>query len=331
MTTPTVPAFAAGSHWLLTSAAAKADLARRLRDALQAAGLRLFATDISPLSAAFSFADNHFLLPSLDHPRFLGALLAACEPHGIRVLLPTRDADLRYFAMNRPALETAGLWPVVSDRSAIETCLDKIRFHEHCIAHQLPVLPRIESPSDADFPCFVRGRFGSAGAGARPVPSLDILIALHGPPPWPDLLLQPLGLDKEYTIDALFDLDGHPLQWIARERLRVKAGESTVSRTVHLPAIDALMPALAATLRFAGPVTIQVFHSKTGGPRLIEINPRFGGASALGIEAGLDTPARLVALAQGDLESFRRPRPLRYGLTMLRYSRDIFLEPPPSS
>ncbi len=328
MPPPLPPPFAAGGHWLLTSAAAKVDLTCRMRAALNAAGLRLVAADHSPHAAALRFGDDHVLLPALDSPDFLPRLLELCSRRNIRVILPTRDADLRYFAAHRDALCAAGIWPLVSEAPAIETCLDKIRFHDHCRRNSLPVLPRIEEPTAADFPCFVRPRSGAAGLGSGRLPNLDALRALHGEPPWPNLLLQPVCADKEYTVDALFGLDGEAIQWVSRERIQTKAGESTVSRTVSLPALDACLPALAASLRLAGPATLQAFHSEERGVHLIEVNPRFGGATALGIEAGLDTPRRLVALAQGDLNEFLRPRPLRIGLTLLRYSQDLFEETP---
>ena len=322
------PSFAAGGNWLLTSASAKVDLARRMRAALNAVGLKLYASDSSPFSAALHFSDEPLVLPSNESNGFLALLLETCAEKNVRVILPSRDADLRFFAAHRDLLLSAGIWPLVSSSETIDACLDKIRFHERCLANGLPVLPRIEFPTAADCPCFVRPRFGSAGVGAGRVPSAEAMRALHGPPPWADLLVQPLCADREYTIDALFGLDGKPVQWISRERIRVKAGESSVGRTVSIPALDALVPALATAFPLLGPATIQAFHSEERGAHLVEINPRFGGAAALGIEAGLDTPRRLVALAQGDINSFLRPRPLRLGLTMLRYTQDLFLETP---
>lgn len=320
------PPFAAGGNWLLAGAAAKVDLVVRLRAALEAAGLRLFAADSSPLSAALHFAHGSVVLPPTAHPDFLPRLLGFCARNDVRVLLPTRDADLLHFAARRDELLAANLWPLVSPLPSVEICLDKIRFHDFCLARGLPVLPRIANPSPADFPCFLRPRVGAAGSGAGPVPSAEALRALHGPPPWPDLLLQPICSAPEYTVDALFAPDGSPAQWIARERIRVKAGESTVGRTVAIPALDDLVRSVARALPLFGHVTLQAFHSPASGPFLVEINPRFGGGAALGIEAGLDSPARLVALAQGNLAEFLRPRPPRIGLAMLRYSRDIFLE-----
>ena len=319
------PTFAADGNWLITSASAKVDLVRRMREALNSNGLRLFVTDRSNLSAAFHFSDGHFLLPPIEDSDFLNQLIAACHAHHIRVILPTRDADLRFFAAHRESMEKAHLWPLVSDTQTINICLDKIQFDAHCRSHQLPVLPRILEPTPSDFPCFVRNQIGSAGHGAQCVSHLDSMRILYGPPPWPNLLIQPCCADKEYTIDALFDLDGHPVQWISRERIRVKAGESTVGRTVSIPALDALIPTLAHSLHLVGPATLQAFHSEHHGAHLIEVNPRLGGAAALGIEAGMDTPRRLVSLAQGDTASFLRPRPLEIGMTMLRYSQDIFI------
>ena len=318
------PSFASGGNWLVTSASAKVDLVRRMREALNSNGLRLFATDHSPLSAAFHFSDGHFLLPSVEDAGFLDQLIDNCHTRNIRVILPTRDADLRFFASHRERLAKADLWPLVSDPKTIATCLDKIQFHEHCCRHHVPVLPRIQEPSPSDYPCFARSRTGSAGHGARRISRADELTFFYGPPLWPDLLIQPCCTDPEYTIDALFDLDGQPVQWISRERIRVKAGESSVGRTVSIPELDALLPPLARNLHFMGPITIQAFYSEQNGPHFIEVNPRFGGGAALGIEAGLDTPRRLVALAQGDTASFLRPRPLHIGMTMLRYSQDIF-------
>jgi carbamoyl-phosphate synthase large subunit len=312
-------------NWLMTSAGAKVDLARRMRCALNAKGCRLYAADCSPLSAAFSFVDGHFLLPDLDDEGFVTQLIDACIKRAITVLLPTRDADLLFFARHRVLLEAAGIQPLVSPLESIEICRDKIRFHAHCLQYGLPVLPRLHMPCAGDFPCFVRPRVGAASAGAGHVQTLACMQAMYGEPPWENLLIQPCSNDQEFSIDSLFGPDGKVVQWIARQRIRVRAGESVVSRTVKLPAFEPVINALANAMRLFGPITLQAFFSPENGLNLIEVNPRFGGASALGSEAGLDVHERLVAFIQGDLETFYRPRPLRYDVTLLRFSQDIFI------
>lgn len=312
-------------NWLVTSAGAKVDLVRRMKAALNPVGLKLYAADCSALSAAFHFADGHVQLPLLSDDTFIPDLITFCREHSIGMVLPTRDADLLFFAQYRNVLEAEGIRPLVSALETIAVCGDKIRFHEHCCRHGLPVLPRIAAPADRDYPCFVRRRIGAAGVGAGRVQSADAMRAAYGGGAWPDVLIQPLCEAPEYSIDALFGLDGSAVQWVARERVRVRAGESVVSRTVKIPALDAVVMALAGSIQLFGPVTIQCFYSEATGVQLIEVNPRFGGASALGIEAGLATPERLVALAQGNYDLFLKERPLRYGLTMLRYSADVFV------
>ncbi len=312
-------------HWLLTSAGAKVDLIQRMRRALNSAGCCLYAADSSPLSAAFSFADGHLLLPGLEDECFVPRLIDACIKRQIKVVLPTRDADLLFFARHRAVFEAAGIRPLVSALESIELCRDKIRFHAHCLQNGVPVLPRIECPSAGDFPCFVRPRVGAASAGAGRIQNLAHMHALYGEPPWEDLLVQSCCRDDEFSIDALFGTDGEVVQWIARQRIRVKAGESVVSRTVRLPAFEPVINTLASSMRLFGPITLQAFFSPENGVHLIEINPRFGGACALGNEAGLEAPERLVAFVQGDMENFYRLRPLRYDLTLLRYSQDLFI------
>ncbi len=322
-----IPPFVAGGQWLLTSASAKVDLTSRMRRALNAVGLRLYAADASPFSAAFGFADDSFLLPPLDEPGFMQAFIAACQERDVRVVLPSRDADVLYFARHERELLSSGIWPVVSPYETVATCCDKIRFYDHCQAAGLPVLPRITDLSACEYPCFARPRSGAGGAGARTVCCAEEMETVIQSPGLADVLIQPLCSLPEFSIDALFAPGGQLMQWVVRERIRVRAGESVVSRTVSLPALDSMMRKLAGALSFSGPVTVQVFHSDQEGPYLIEVNPRFGGASALGIEAGLQTPERLAALARGDMETFEQDRPLQIGLTMLRYNNDVFISP----
>ena len=318
------PAYAANKNWLLTSAGAKVDLTRRMRSALHHHHLKLYTCDISTDSAAFHFDDGHFLLPANSADIYLPTLINACRQHDIAVILPTRDDDLLTLTSHRHLLNDVGIWVLASSAETIQICLDKVRFHQHCLNHQLPALPRLETPTPSEFPLFVRQRRGSGSNNARCVNSLTQLQALFESPPWNDYLIQPVCKLPEYSIDAIFDRYGHPLQWVSRERIRVRAGESVVSRTCQIPALDNLVSSMAQTLHLVGPVTMQVFYAPDNGPYLIEVNPRFGGASALGIEAGLKTPERLVAWAQGDVDSFRQCGPINYNLKMLRYSQDLF-------
>lgn len=308
----------------MTSVSAKVDLVRRFRQALNSFGLKLVVTDISAFSPALYEADQAFLSEPDQSPRYLDVLIEHCHRHDIRVILPTRDAELPMLAQRREQLARSGIWVLVSPLATLECCQDKIAFHQWCQNNNLPVLPALNNPNSDDYPLFARSRHGSGGQGSHHLFCRDDLEYLVGDSR-EDWLIQPHCRLQEYTLDAVFDCDGQLTQWVARERIRIESGESKVSRTVHEPRLDSLLQTIANKLPFFGPVTVQTFLGAQEGPWLIEVNPRFGGACALGIEAGLDTPNRLVSLVQGDLKEFYRERPIRYGLTMLRYSSDLFV------
>jgi hypothetical protein len=56
------------------------------------------------------------------------------------------------------------------------------------------------------------------------------------------------------------------------------------------------------------------------------VNARFGGASTLSIEAGLNSPARILANF-ADPQEGRQNGKIRFGLTLLRYPSDHFVMP----
>ncbi len=318
-----IPAWAAGGHWLMTSASAKVDLARRLRMALNDVGLKLVATDVSARAPALYAADEAFLGRPDGAPDYIDHLIEACQRRSVRVIVPTRDAELPLLLSGAQRLAEAKIWVMASPLDSVLCCQDKIAFHQWCLQEGVPVLPAVAPEAEPDFPVFVRPRFGAGGKGSRRVDSLSEMPPHSSDSEW---LVQPFQALPEYTIDALFDFRGTPVQWVVRERLEIVAGESKVSRTVAEPALDRLVLDVGDRIDLYGPVTLQAFFSPGDGPWLIEINPRFGGACALGIEAGLATPERLVALVQGDRDGFERSRPIRVGLTMLRYSADYFID-----
>ena len=77
-----------------------------------------------------------------------------------------------------------------------------------------------------------------------------------------------------------------------------------------------------------GHSVVQAFWSEQNGPRLIEVNPRFGGASTLSIRAGLDSPRRIIGMLRGDPAAYLNG-PIKVGLVMHRVAEDVFVEPSP--
>ena len=301
---------------LILSAAAKVLLVQAFQAAAHPLGGRVIAADLARDNAALFAADQALILPRSDDPDFEAALLAACAREAVGLVVPTRDGELARLAQLRPRLQAAGVAVLVPTPEALAVCRDKRRFAQACADLGLST-PRTYAPGEPPdaFPVFVRPVDGAGGAGARRIDDPADLPADE------TLLVQAFDSGPEYTVDVLMSLDGAPLQALARRRLQVQGGEATKSRTEDLPALADQALRLCTALGLVGHNVVQAFHDETG-TRFIEINPRFGGASNLSIQAGLASPERILQMARGQAAEAARPRALAYGLTMLRYSQD---------
>lgn len=305
---------------LILSAAAKVLLVRAFAEAAHARCGRVFAADLTTDNAALFEADHAVLLPRSDAPGYRDALVRCCADREIKVVVPTRDAELGVLADARADLAAVGATAVVAGRAALELCQDKRRFAQAC-AEQGLATPRTYAAGETPerFPVFVRPVRGAGGKGARRIDTAEQL------PSGEDLLVQDLETAAEYTVDVLMDLAGQPLQAVARQRLLVRDGEAVKSKVADMPDLTDPALRLCAALGLVGHNVVQAFHTPGEPPRFIEINPRFGGASNLSIRAGLASPERLLQMIQGAHDDAAAPRPIAYGLTMLRYAEDRFV------
>jgi carbamoyl-phosphate synthase large subunit len=307
---------------LITSAARKVWLVDAFRRAVTPLGGQVWAADTDPLAVTLRVADGRLVLPLQDAPEFEVTLLGACEAHKIRLIVPTRDAELDWFAARKVRFAQAGVTVLVAASETIQLCQDKRAFVQHCESNGFAVPSSMSTPADnLIYPLFARPRTGAGGRGAGRV---DDVAALARLTPWDDWLVQELIDLPEYTLDLFADLSGRVLSVVPRRRLRVIAGESVVAVTVSEPALIDRAVALANSLGLVGHNTLQCFFDCSD-PLWIEINPRYGGGAALGFAAGVDTPAMLVRLLTGERV------PPRLGdyetdLYLYRYSADLFVK-----
>lgn len=308
---------------LITSASRKVWLVRAFQEALaKEGGGRVIAVDASPTSAALYVADEHYVVPRSDDPAFLEQVSQVCTEREVRLLVPTRDEELPLFATQKAALARQGTTVMVSDPEAVRVCQDKLEFARFCKA-QLIETPTLYEGAPPCFPVFVKPRVGKGGRGtflARSQSELESALAfLRG-----DAVVQDYVVAPEFTIDLFADFSGTVISAVPRQRLLVVGGESFVSKTVKEPRLRDEAIRLARALQLAGHCTIQCFLDEDI-VKFIEVNPRFGGAAALGFAAGVSTPHFLIRLLKGErlqpqLDAFRED------LYMLRYTTDMFLE-----
>lgn len=307
---------------LILSAAAKVPLVRAFQAAAHSRGGKVFAADLTPDNAALFEADGAVRLPRSDAPEFAAALADVCRVNDIRLVVPTRDGELAAVSAARPVLEAAGAVVLAASAEAVETCQDKRRFAHFCAELGLAV-PRTYAVGEVPtaFPVFVRPVRGAGGKGARRVDRAEDL------GPSDDLLVQAFDAAPEFTVDVLMDLEGRPLQGVARRRLEIRDGEAVKSRVEDLPELVAAALRLCGALGLVGHNVVQAFYEPGAPPRFIEVNPRFGGASALSVAAGLASPERILQLIEGRRAEAAKPRAIQNGLTLLRHAADRFVTP----
>lgn len=308
---------------LITSASRKVVLIKAFQRALsEEGGGQVIAIDASPMSAALHFADKGYIVPPGSGESFLAAVQTLCQRHDIRLLIPTRDEELPFFAGARQMLQSIGVTVMVPDLDVVKICQDKRLFIEFCLEHGFSV-PKTYAATEAipEFPLFVKERFGKGSKRIFLVKSrsdLDYLLQRLKEP-----IIQQYIQAPEYTVDLFADFSGEVLAVVPRERLTVFGGESFVGRTHKNWNIIHEAIRLAKALGLIGHNTIQCFWHD-GKVKFIEVNPRYGGGANLGFAAGAFTPRVLVRLVLG-----REIRPaigeFEDGYIMLRYTEDLFL------
>jgi len=310
---------------LITSASRKVSLIRAFQKAVREnGGGRVIAADITPLSAALRLADEGILVPRSDDPQFLTAILDVCKNKAIQLLVPTRDEELPFFAEHREAFRAVGTTVMVAKPATILGCQDKKTFVETCLRFGYRIPKMYSSPEeihDNEFPVFVRPRHGKSNPSAQRVLSRRELDRFRDR--LPEIIIQQLIEAPEMSVDYFADFNGTPISAVTRERVSMFGGESFISRTCKKPGLIDACVSLSKHLGLIGHNTIQCFVLDDE-PVFIEVNPRFGGACALGFAAGVQTPEFLVQLVCGQSVAPRLGI-FQEDLVMLRYTEDLFL------
>jgi carbamoyl-phosphate synthase large subunit len=308
---------------------------RTLLQAFDAAAdhdVEVYAADSDLNAPAFIGRDNVIHTPAWESAGWASRFVELCRNNKISLIVSVADRELTALESIARGLATLGvktLLPTIPGALAI--CQDKCLFVQWCIQRGLPTPRTIPMggalpvmANSAQFPLFARPASGQSSLGTMIVKTPEMMAALE--PMANELIIQEMVTDPEYSIDVLSSFDGQALQAVARRRLVVRGGESTTTQVVQCPELEALAVKVCDGLGLVGHSVVQAFWSEKNGPRLIEVNPRFGGASTLSIRAGLDSPRRIIGMLRGDPDAYKN-RPIKLGLVMHRVAEDVFVEP----
>lgn len=164
----------------------------------------------------------------------------------------------------------------------------------------------------------VKHRYGSASSGLAVVTGSGVddavaRAAADAPRPasasaadlaedW--VVLQPCIRGTEFGIDAVFSVhgttDGRPAGVSARQKLRMRAGETDQAVTVDPAPFREAAAAIGAMLAPRGIIDADVIVDEFGRQHVIDVNPRFGGGYPFSHVSGVDVPAFLLAELVGN-------------------------------
>ncbi|MEZ5680523.1 MAG: ATP-grasp domain-containing protein [Erythrobacter sp.] len=313
---------------LVTSAGRRVGLLECFRASAARMGIKLeiHACDLNPdLSAACTLADARFAAPRCTNGDYIPTLLDYVRANDIALVVPTIDTELQPLAAARAEFAALGTYVHVSSEATVDIVRDKKRTMDVLAQAGVPV-PRTatleEFRRDSEgwsWPLFVKPVAGSASRG---IALLDDMSGLKTDYPEPMLVQEALGGD-EYTINLFVDEDGVMQAAIPHLRMSVRAGEVEKGRTVRRADFEIIARDLAAALPDArGVMCFQLFDDPRLGPRVFEINARFGGGYPLADRAGGHFAENVLRGAMGlpliDCGDWQD------GLTMLRYDNAVF-------
>lgn len=309
---------------LFTSAGRRVELIQAFRQSLQnqSVNTRIIATDLNPgLASACHFADAAYPLPKCNEDNYLKILIDICIHEQVDLLIPLYEPEFAFLNQSRHEFEIRKTNLLLSNRHTLETCRDKWLTHQFFLNNGIktPLSWTGDTlPKQGQLPLFAKPRKGMGSIGIKKIISPEQLLLQRTP----EILLQEFISGREYTLDILSDLSGKVISVVPRERLEVRSGEVSKSRTVKRDDLIKDGKEIVETLGAIGPVTLQCIDTGQD-VYWIEINPRFGGGVPLSIAAGVDYPYLLYRMCT------RQPvQPIigqfKDNLTMLRYDQAVY-------
>ncbi|APO78939.1 carbamoyl phosphate synthetase-like protein (plasmid) [Rhizobium etli 8C-3] len=314
---------------LISSAGRRVALINCFRRAAKEVGISLtvIACDLDPgMSPACRSADASYAVPACDDPDFVWALQEIALREKIDLIVPTIDPELPALARAMDDFEAIGCRVHVSQPAVIDIVRDKLETMNVLGAAGIPVprtiaLEEFASTSEWSWPVFVKPRSGSASRAISVAGSRDELPSKISEP----MIVQENLTGTEYTVNGFVDARGRLQTAITHRRVRVRAGEVekgiTERQARHSRIAHDIVGALPG---LRGAFCFQMMDDGVAGPKVIEINARFGGGYPLADHAGAQFAKWLLEEVSGSPASCHDN--WRSGVLMLRYDEAIFVD-----
>lgn len=253
-------------------------------------------TNRREMVASSVLADAFVQVPLARSPEFPNALGKISEAYPGSCYLPVHDDELEISA--RLAAEgklPQGLELIAPPYDVVRLCGDKWAMHQWLRANGLP------SPETAPATPAALERMGGPlalkpreGTGSKFVRLVSGAAELAGIDPDRWLLQEPLQ-ENEVALDVFLSRSAGKFSCLCREYLALRAGIVTNARLFNDPILADIAERLARSVPIFGGFMFQVMRDRARRWQIIDVNPRVGRGTGMGLAVGLNFAAANLA------------------------------------
>ena len=260
----------------------------------QIKGINLIGANAEEEAIGKKFVNKFYILPFANDPDFIERVNGIIKKEQIELLIPLVDEELVVISQHLKEIDCKVL---ISPAETIRFTTDKSKIYEKLENF----LPKKYDKNNPSFPLFVKPNVGRGGRDVHIVNDSQSLARFNSD----KYVFQEILESPEYTVDTLFDFEGHPLIIVPRIRSRVESGISVTGKIILNEEIISKVKEISKKLKFVGPINFQFMNSKEG-LKLMEINARSSGGMGITINSGINIPKLTYELTNGGIKKYRK-------------------------
>jgi len=308
---------------LLTSVGRRSYLVKYFKQVLGNDG-EVHVSNSSALTPAFSYADKSTVTPLIYDKNYIPYLLNYCKKNRIHAIISLFDIDLPVLSENKQLFNDIGVRVVVSDKSVIDICNDKLETYKFLVRNGFNAPKTYISLRDAlnsikigeiKYPVIVKPRWGMGSIGVYEAENEEELLVLYKKALSniknsyliyesknkidESVIIQEKLAGQEYGLDVINDLNANYQNTIVKVKYSMRSGETDCAETVDNPLLKKLGASISNKLRHIGNLDVDVFICKHT-PYILEMNARFGGGYPFSHMAGVNLPRAIVHWLKGE-------------------------------
>lgn len=275
---------------LVTSISKKIPQLKLIRKANKRLGNtgKIFGADFDEKSLGSYFVDCFWKIPPYNKLT-IEKIISYCLKNKISCIIPTSDGELSFYAKHKKELLKNKIHVMVSDSESITTCLDKLKFYNKLENLNFPVIKTSTKIDDINAQFYViKERYVNFGTQLNEL-KLRKQDAVDNAKKFKNPIFQPFIEGKEFSIDLYVDKTKKTKGCVIRTREMIQNGESQITESLENPQLEKICSTVVEKLKLYGHIVMQVIIDSKNNFNILECNNRFGGASSLSLEVGLDT------------------------------------------